>query len=88
MNVKTISVTYDRKQNLGDFSSVSVGVTLWADLQGGETEEQALAILLEKAKDVVLTDLRGITAKVVAQKKLTISGLPADLRALVQEGVE
>ena len=32
ITVKTVSVHYERKQNLGDYSSAVVGCTLWADM--------------------------------------------------------
>ena len=36
MVVKTISVTYGRKINLGDYNSANVECTLWADVDADE----------------------------------------------------
>lgn len=36
MQLKTVSVTYGRKINLGDYNSATVDCTLWADLDEGE----------------------------------------------------
>jgi hypothetical protein len=35
--VKTVSVNYERKINTGDYSSATVGCTLWADIEVDET---------------------------------------------------
>ena len=32
MKIKTVSISYARKLNTGDFSSASIGIDLWADL--------------------------------------------------------
>jgi hypothetical protein len=50
MNVKTVSVTYERKFNLGDYQSGTFGVTLWADLDEGENEDEAMHALWGMAK--------------------------------------
>lgn len=52
-NIKTISVTYERKLNLGDFNSAHIGATIWADLDGGEDEQLALDKVYAIAKDNV-----------------------------------
>ncbi len=46
--VKTVSVTYERKLNTGNYSSATVGVSLWADLEidedGNPTESETEVI--------------------------------------------
>jgi len=39
MIIKTISATYERKINLGNYNIVNLGVTAWADLGEGENAE-------------------------------------------------
>lgn len=39
MIIKTISATYERKINLGNYNSVNLGMTAWADLGEGENAE-------------------------------------------------
>jgi len=34
--VKTVSVNYERKLNLGDYNSATVGCTVWADVKEEE----------------------------------------------------
>lgn len=53
MKVKTISVTYERKFNLGDYNSATCGCTAWADLDDGESERDALAQLRDVCRDSV-----------------------------------
>ena len=53
MKVKTISVNYERKLNLGNYQSATVGVALWADLDEGEVAEEAATQLQEKARALV-----------------------------------
>ena len=38
VKVKTVSVIYERKFNLGDYNSVHIGVTYWADLDDEEPQ--------------------------------------------------
>ncbi len=53
ITVKTVSVTYGRKINLGDFNSATVDCTLWADVDEGEDLDQAMQDLWECAKNNV-----------------------------------
>ena len=41
VHVKTISVTYGRKFNLGDFNSVEVSATAWADVSESQDLDEA-----------------------------------------------
>lgn len=47
VTIKTVSVTYERKANLGDYNSAAIGCTLWADL-----DEEAVANLDGTMKDL------------------------------------
>jgi hypothetical protein len=55
--VKTVSVNYERKQNLGDYSSATVGCTIWADVEEGEDLDQAMRDLWIMAKNNVKSQL-------------------------------
>lgn len=61
--IKTVSVTYERKQNLGDFSSANVGCTVWADVRDGEDLDQVMRALWDMAKANVKTQLVPLTKK-------------------------
>ncbi|UKP00996.1 hypothetical protein [Nostoc sp. UHCC 0870] len=53
MEIKTISVTYQRKFNLGDYESVEVGCSLWGQIDPEEDAEGATQFLFEQAKESV-----------------------------------
>ena len=55
--VKTVSVTYGRKRNLGDYSSATVDCTLWADIEEGEDLDQVMRSLWTMAKENVKSQL-------------------------------
>ncbi|MCC5640984.1 hypothetical protein LC593_35185 [Nostoc sp. CHAB 5844] len=50
MEIKTISVTYQRKFNLGDYESVEIGCSLWGQIDPEEDAEGATEFLFEQAK--------------------------------------
>ena len=61
--IKTVSVTYERKQNLGDFSSANIGATIWADVREDEDLDAVMRSLWEMAKANVKAQLLPLTAK-------------------------
>jgi hypothetical protein len=50
MEIKTISVTYHRKFNLGDYESVEIGCSLWGQIDPEEDADGATQFLFEQAK--------------------------------------
>lgn len=83
MNIKTVSVTYERKQNLGDFSSANVGCTLWADVEEGEDLHQVMNGLWVMAKNNVKAQLLPLTKN---NGSMTVEnlflGLPIELQSI------
>lgn len=55
--VKTVSVTYGRKANLGDYNSATVDCTIWADVDEGDNLDQAMGDLWSMAKENVKAQL-------------------------------
>lgn len=55
--IKTVSVTYGRKQNLGDYNSATVDCTLWADVEEGEDLNATMHGLWDMAKANVKANL-------------------------------
>jgi hypothetical protein len=53
MTVKTISATYERKFNLGEYESASLGVTTWADIEPEQEPKAAINELQELCKGQV-----------------------------------
>ena len=63
MNIKTISAHYERKHNLGDFSSVTSGVTIWADIDEDEDAVACIDELKAVAKEAVKEEILAATGK-------------------------
>jgi hypothetical protein len=63
MKVKTVSVTYGRKANLGDYNSATVDCTLWADVDETDDLDQVMHGLWECAKTNVKAQLLPILNK-------------------------
>ncbi len=53
MKIKTISVTYGRKINLGNYNSAHIEEAIWADLEEFDDEGEASDALFEMAKNSV-----------------------------------
>lgn len=53
MIIKTISITYNRKFNLGDYNSAEIGCSLWADLDIEDVVQNAFSELFDLAKTTV-----------------------------------
>lgn len=52
MKPKTVSVVYERKFNLGDYNSIHIGITLWADLDEGENHIDVTKQLQQDAREL------------------------------------
>jgi hypothetical protein len=66
MNIKTISATYERKFNLGDYNSLNVGATAWADLDETENAQQVHQQLFDHVKDQVRETALPVVKKAAA----------------------
>lgn len=57
VTVKTVSVSYGRKLNLGDYNSANIEVTIWAELDPDRPDRTdvtiQLAELFDQAKETV-----------------------------------
>lgn len=53
MKITTVSVSYNRKFNLGNFNSVEIGVSLWAQIHEEEAEDTCIEILQDKCREHV-----------------------------------
>jgi transcriptional regulator with XRE-family HTH domain len=57
MHLKTVSVSYGRKLNLGDYNSVNVEVSAWAELDEGDDVDTVMRDLMGMAKTNVRVQL-------------------------------
>lgn len=85
--VKTVSVTYGRKFNLGDYNSAQIDCTLWADVQDGEDLNQAMHALWAMAKENVKAQSLPLLSKNNGNSNLKelFLGLPVELRKAAVE---
>ncbi|XWK89462.1 MAG: hypothetical protein U7127_05190 [Phormidium sp.] len=53
MRIKAIGVNYERKFNLGNYNSVVIGCSLWANIDEDEDEDGCIQILQDKCREAV-----------------------------------
>lgn len=56
MEIKTIAVSYTRKFNLGNFNSVDLSCSLWAQIDAREDEDTCIQILQDKCREHVRSE--------------------------------
>jgi|GEM_PF-1618021 len=81
MKVKTVSFTYERKFNLGDYNSAAIGCTVWADVDEGDAEQMVIEHCAATAKETVRLQAAPLFAKQSARVKEIFAGLPVELQA-------
>lgn len=75
MQIKTVSVKYARKQNLGDFCSADIECSLWADVSPEDDEAAVMEALWTMAKANVKAQLVPLTSKSTTVRDFYL-GLP------------
>ena len=85
MKLKTISVTYGRKLNTGDYSSATSEISLWADLEEGDDEASAADALRAMARNQVMLELARIEQKLAAKVEGIFAGLPIEVKKKLGE---
>lgn len=84
MPIKTVSFTYGRKFNLGDYNSANVECSVWAELDEGQTEAEALAQCVALAKQTVRENAEPLFAKQSAEVKALFAGLPVEAQEKIR----
>jgi hypothetical protein len=77
VQIKTVSVTYERKQNLGDYSSATAACSLWADVDEDEDLDAIMHALWEMAKANVKAQITAAVGKSI-DFSTTFMGLPLE----------
>ena len=86
MNIRTIAVVYTRKFNLGNFNSVDLSCSLWAQIEPEEDEDGCIAILQDKAREYVRSEYHKVKTNAPAAPTIKVNGaLVADF---IPEGEE
>ncbi|MBS9396035.1 MAG: hypothetical protein HEQ29_23975 [Dolichospermum sp. LBC05a] len=74
MFVKTIAVSYERKFNLGDFNSATLGCSIWASISEGENEDMCTQLLQDKCREAVRKEYRKLLDKSKPAETFTVNG--------------
>ena len=85
MQITTISATYERKHNLGDYNSANIGMSLWAQLEPGEDEAACAVALRDMARNHVMAELSRIDRRLEAKVADLFMGLPVEVRSQLVE---
>lgn len=88
MRITTISATYERKHNLGDYNAANVGVTLWAQLEPDDDEAVCANALRDMARNHVMVELSRIDRRLEAKVQDLFMGLPVEIRSQLQPAEE
>jgi len=75
MRIKTVSVAYERKVNLGDYNSATAACSIWANVEPTDDLDQVMHAMWEMARDNVRPQIAGAMGKSVDYKQ-TFLGLP------------
>jgi hypothetical protein len=84
--ITTIHATYGRRWNLDDYESATVNLEAFADVEEGETPDEAAAKVFEYLKEQVAAQSIPMLVKRDERRRLRVEevleGLPARLRDL------
>ncbi len=75
MRVKTVAVGVRRKYNLGNYESVELDVTMWAEVDEDEEPNRVAAYLFEECKSLIRE--QSPKNKPPANERYSKFGLPA-----------
>lgn len=74
MNIRTIAVTYTRKFNLGNYNSVDLSCSLWAQIDAEEDEDCCIEILQDKVREAVRSEYRKTTSNAPPVPTIKVNG--------------
>lgn len=76
MNIKTVSVTYGRKWNVGNYESATVELSIWADVDEDDDPDYVTAALWAMAKASVKEQSMPLIREREAEVEQVFMGLP------------
>jgi hypothetical protein len=86
MHITTIAVSYTRKFNLGNFNSVDLSCSLWAQIDAEEDEDCCIAILQDKAREAVRAEYHKVKSNQGPVPTVKVNG--AFVEEFIPEGEE
>ena len=87
MTIKTIAVSYERKFNLGDYNSLQLEATCWADLDvgAGDNPTECIRQLQATVRDAVAQEYVTLKTKLDARKAAGNGGASVSAKAQVPQ---
>lgn len=81
MRIKTVSATYERKFNLGNYNSVNIGVTMWADCEVSEDEPEedpnkVATELMNNCREHVREEAQSLYLSITENRRLGTDTMP------------
>ena len=61
MNIKSLSVNYSQKFNLGNYEAIEMSIFLHAEIEPNEPIEGVAELLIQKAKEAVYEQAQKVT---------------------------
>lgn len=80
MRITTMTVTYGRRINLGDFNNAHVEQTVSAELEDGDDPLECSAQLFDMARDQVKARILPLVKKQADEVAAIFAGLPPELQ--------
>ncbi|MCC5666964.1 hypothetical protein LC653_24505 [Nostoc sp. CHAB 5784] len=83
MKISTVSVSYSRKFNLGNYESLEVGCSLWAQVEDEEDADGVVQFLYYQAK----TAVKEAAMPVIKANEFQINKAKSQKKATTDEGI-
>jgi hypothetical protein len=83
MKISTVSISYSRKFNLGQFESIDVGCSLWAQVEEEEDADGVVQFLYHQAK----ASVKEAAMPVIKANEFQISKAKSQRKVVTDEGV-
>ena len=74
MNIRSIAVAYTRKFNLGNYNSVDLSCSLWAQIDPEEDEDCCIVILQDKAREAVRSEYNKVKSNAPPVATVKVNG--------------
>ncbi|WP_193199662.1 hypothetical protein [Nostoc sp. MG11] len=83
MKISTMSISYSRKFNLGQFESIDIGCSLWAQVEDEENADGVVQFLYHQAK----ASVKEAAMPVIKANEFQINKAKSQRKVTTDEGV-
>lgn len=85
MNIKTVSVTFGGKLNLGNYQSAELSATVGAEIHPSENPDEVARVLFAQARAMVMERAGPLIKDKAALIDGVFTALPASVRAEMEQ---